>query len=184
MVIPDRAPCDARGKARFQRRAARRVVAAKADRHDADALRIDIVALLEVIDAGRAGGLVVMAQGETAKPDRLPGARTVHDQTGDAATHEIGHAADELKLLADVEPIEEHDTRGALRALVPWVNEIRRQALALERHLHDLDPEVRERHMAMEARYAGVVGVEPSRVLRRAKALRHLEILASTQVSV
>src|SRR4029077_10274126 len=60
--IPDRAPGDAGGKAWFQRRATRRVIAAETDGDNADALGVDVTARFQIIDARAAGLLVVVAQ--------------------------------------------------------------------------------------------------------------------------
>src|SRR5262249_15864747 len=85
LVIPDRAPGDAGGEARIERRTARRVVTAQAYGDDADPFRIDVRALLQEVEARAAGHLVVVAQREAAEADRLAGARPVHDQTRAAA---------------------------------------------------------------------------------------------------
>src|SRR6202451_2044536 len=62
VIIPDRAPGDAGGKAGLQRGTTRRVIAAEADGDDADALYVDIAARLQIIDASAAGLLVIVAQ--------------------------------------------------------------------------------------------------------------------------
>ena len=113
MVVPDGAPGDAGGEARLERCAARRVVAAEADRNDADFLGVDIGAAFEEIDAGAAGLLIVVAQDEPAKTDRLSGARSIHDQYRNAALDQVRYAGDVLDLLGDVQPVEENDARRA-----------------------------------------------------------------------
>ena len=66
-----------------------------------------------IIDAGAAGLLVVVAQRHAAEADRLAGAGAVHHQHRNAALDEVGHAAQELDLLGDVEAVEEHHARRA-----------------------------------------------------------------------
>ena len=100
---------------------------------------VDVGARLQIIDAGAAGGLVVVAQMHVAEADRLAGARPVHDQHRDAALDQVGHAAQELDLLGDVEPVEEHHARAAPAFRVLRRDEVAGQALALERHLDHLD---------------------------------------------
>src|SRR5262245_23216408 len=85
VIVPDGAPGDASGKARLERGAARRVVAAEADRDDADPLGIDVGAPLQEIDAGASGLLVVVAQHQGAEADGLAGPGAVHHQHRDAA---------------------------------------------------------------------------------------------------
>ena len=125
-----------------ERGAARRVIAAEADGDDADLLGVDVGSLLQEIDAGAAGLLVVVAQHQPAEPDRLAGARPIHDQDRDAALDQVGHAGDVLDFLGDVEAVEEDDARRALGFRILGMDEIARQALALERHLDDLDLDV------------------------------------------
>src|SRR5215470_16396238 len=54
VIVPDRAPGDASGKARLERGATRRVVTAEADGDDADPLGVDVRPFLQEIDAGAA----------------------------------------------------------------------------------------------------------------------------------
>jgi hypothetical protein len=113
VVIPDRAPGDAGRKARLERGAARRVVAAEADGDDADLFAVNIIALLQEVDASAAGFFIIMAQDKSAETDRLAGAGAVHDQNRDAALDQVGHAGEVLDFLGDVETIEEHNARRA-----------------------------------------------------------------------
>ena len=182
VIVPDRAPGDAGGKARFERGATRRVIATKADRDDADPLRVDVRAPLQEIDAGAAGLLVVVAQDETAETDRLAGAGSVHDQHRDAALDQVGHAGDVLDLLGDIETVEEDDARGARRFRILRVHEIARQVLAFERHLDDLDLHVGQPGKVVKAVDRGAIGVERLLVLRRAEALAHLVIMTGAQI--
>src|SRR3954466_13944652 len=75
LVVPLRAPGDAAGVARLEGGGARRIVAAEADCHDADALGVDLWACSEIFPCrgGVAFGLVV--QVEIAKADALAIAR-------------------------------------------------------------------------------------------------------------
>jgi hypothetical protein len=66
--------------------------------------------------------------------------RSIHDQHRNAAAHEIGHAAQELNLLGNVEAIEEHHAGRANGFGVLRRHEIARQLLAFERHVDDFDP--------------------------------------------
>src|SRR6202011_87338 len=108
VIIPDRAPGDAGGKARLERRATRRVIAAETDGDDADAPYVDVAARFQIIDAGATGLFVIVAQRHAAKADRLAGARSVHHQYRNAALGQVGHAAQKLDFLGDVESVEEH----------------------------------------------------------------------------
>src|SRR5690606_14299611 len=67
VIIPDRAPGDARLEARLHGSAARRIIAAKADRHDADAIRIDIRTRRQIVEAGAAGDFIVVAHRHAAE---------------------------------------------------------------------------------------------------------------------
>src|SRR6202035_3895331 len=139
VVIPDRAPGDAGSETLIQRRAARRVIAAKADGDDTDALYVDVAARFQIIDAGAAGLLVVVTQRHAAEAYRLAGAGAVHHQHRNAALHQIGHAAQKLNLLGDVEAVEEYDARWPRRLRVLCRHKIAGQLVALERHIDDFD---------------------------------------------
>src|SRR3954471_15341804 len=76
-----------------------------------------------------------------AKPDAFAIAGSVHDQTGNAARHQIRYAFEILNLLGDVETIKEHHRRdfaGAVRRLGMDIN--RRQAGSLIGYFHMLHP--------------------------------------------
>src|SRR5262249_54910659 len=139
VIIPDGPPGDAGGKARLERGAARGVIAAQADRDDADPFRVDVAAFFQEIDAGAAGFLIVVAQHEAAEADRFAGAWAVHDQHRNTALDQVGDASEVLDFLGHVEAIEEHDTWRARRFRVLRVDEVAGQAGALEWHLHDFD---------------------------------------------
>ncbi len=143
---------------------------------------VDVGSPLEEIDAGAAGLLVVVAQHQPAEPDRLAGARPVHDQDRDAALDQVGHAGEVLDFLGDVEAVEEDDARRALGFRVLGMNEIARQALALERHLDDLDLDVGVGDELVEAVDRGAIGVERLSVLRGAEALAHLVVMTGAQI--
>src|SRR5262249_36417488 len=113
VIVPDRAPGDAGGKARLERGTARRVVAAQADCDDADLLAVDVIALFQEINASAAGFFIIVAQDEPAETDRLAGAGAVHDQDRDAAFDQVRHAGEVLDFLGDVEAVEEYDAGGA-----------------------------------------------------------------------
>src|SRR5262249_57408665 len=113
VIIPDRAPGDAGGKARLERGAARRVVAAEADCDDADLLAVDVIALFQEIDASAAGFFIIVAQDEPAETDRLAGAGAVHDQDRDAALDQGRHAGEVLGLLCCVEAVGGYHGRRA-----------------------------------------------------------------------
>ena len=109
---------------------------------------VDVVALFQIVDAGDARDLVVVAQILVAETDRLAGAGAVHHQHRNAALDEVGHAAHVLDFLGDVEAVEEHDAGRAFRLRVLRMHEIAGQAAAFERHLDDLDLDVGERRMS------------------------------------
>ena len=104
-----------------------------------------------IIDAGAAGFLVIVAQRHAAEADRLAGAGPVHHQHRNAAPDQVGHAAQELDFLGDVEAVEEHHAGRARGFRVLRVHEIAGQLLALERHLDDLDLGVGQRGELVEA---------------------------------
>src|SRR5262249_30926106 len=182
VIIPDGAPGDAGGKARLERGTAGRVVAAEADRDDADLPAVDVTSLFQEIDASAAGFFIIVAQDKSAETDGLAGAGAVHDQDRDAALDQFRHAGEVLDLLGDVEAVEEYDARRARRFCVLGMNEIAGQAFAFERHLDDVDLDVRERREAVEAIDRGAVGIERRFILRGAKAFAHLIIVASAQI--
>src|SRR5499427_11051341 len=62
------------------------------------------------------------------------------------------------------------------------MNEIAGQAFAFERHLDDVDLDVRERREAVEAIDRGAIGIERRFVLRGAKAFAHLIVVTSAQI--
>ena len=80
-------------------------------------------------------------QRQAAEAHALAVARSVDDQTGDAACNQIGNAFEILKLLGDVEAVEEHHRRCGLvaRRFRRGGNEQRRQCLVAVRHLDMFD---------------------------------------------
>src|SRR6516165_758324 len=180
VIIPDGAPGDAGGKARLERGTARRVVAAEADRDDADLPAVDVTSLFQEIDASAAGFFIIVAQDKPAETDGLAGAGA--DQDRDAALDQLRHAGEVLDLLGDVEAVKEYDARRARRFRILGMNEIAWQAFAFERHLDDVDLDVRERREAVEAIDRGAVGSERRFVLRGAKAFAHLIVVTSAQI--
>ena len=61
-----------------------------------------------------------MTQIKATKPDALAIARTVHNQTGDAALGQVGDALEILYLLCDIESVEERHGRH-LAAAIHWL---------------------------------------------------------------
>src|SRR6202035_3028083 len=112
VIIPLRAAGDAAGEALLQRRRARRVIAAQAERHHADALWIEFLAAGEILVDRRGVAFGLGDQRQIAKPHALAVAWPVDDQAADAARGEIGYAVAVLQLLGDVEAVEEHHGRG------------------------------------------------------------------------
>ena len=143
---------------------------------------IDVGARLQIIDAGAAGFFVIVAQRHAAKADRLAGAGSVHHQHRNAAPHEIGHAAQELNLLGDIEAVEEHHAGRARGFGVLRRHEIAWQLLALERHVDDFDLAAGQRDELMKAFDGLAIGLERARVLRRAEAFAHLVIMTGAQM--
>ena len=135
-----------------------------------------------IIDAGAAGFFVIVAQRHAAEADRFAGAGAVHHQHRNAALHQIGHAAQKLNFLGDVEPVEEHDAGRARGLRILRRHEIARQLFALERHIDDFDFRARQRDELVEALDCGAIGVERALVLRRAEALAHLIIMTGAQI--
>jgi hypothetical protein len=158
----------------LHRRTARRVVAAEAHRHHADPIRVDVGAARQIVEAGAACHLVIRPQHQSAKADRLPRPRPIHHQARDAAAHQLGHAAHELQLLGDVEPVEEYHRRTTLERRVLGLHEVTGQAPALVRNLDRLDPRAvgQPRELA-EALHRGGKNLERSGVLRRPEPLPH-----------
>src|SRR4029077_8305111 len=103
VIIPLRAPGDATGKTRLQRGGARRVIAAKRERHDADPCRIEFVARGKIFVSRRCVILGFGNQRQIAKADALAVTRSVDNETTDAARGEVGDAIAVLQLLGDVE---------------------------------------------------------------------------------
>ena len=64
---------------------------------------------------------------------------------------QIRDAANELDFLRHVESVEKDDARIALCFRILRVNEVTRQAAALERHLDDFDVDVAQLRVAMKA---------------------------------
>src|SRR5207248_7548195 len=139
------------GKARLERCAAGRIVSAQADCDNADLVWADVPALLQKIDAGAARLFVIVAQYQPAESKRLTGARSIHDQDGDAAPDQIGHAGEVLDFFRDIEAVEEHDAGRRRGARILRVHEVAGQACALERHLHRLDLYISKRGELVEA---------------------------------
>ena len=137
---------------------------------------------LQIIDAGAAGLLVIVAQRHAAEADRLAGAGAVHDQHRNAALHQVGHAAQKLDFLRDVETVKEHDARRTRGLRVLGRHEIARQLFTLERHIDDLDLRSRQRDELVKALDRGAIGVERAFVLRRPKALAHLIVMTGAQI--
>src|SRR5262249_58334479 len=106
VVVPLRPPGDAAGVARFERGGARRVVAAEAQRHHADAALVELGAGRKIFVGRRGVALGLGNQREVAKADALAVAGAVDDQAADAARGEIGHRIAVLNLLGDVEAVE------------------------------------------------------------------------------
>ena len=146
VVVPDRAPGDAGGKARLHRSAARRVIAAEADGDDADLLRhrrrrASPGNRCRRCRPSRSRGAGTSPRKRIASP--VPGPSMTRHR--DAALDQVRHAAHVLDLLGDVEAVEEHDAGRARRCRVLRMHEIAGQAAAFERHLDDLDLDVGER---------------------------------------
>src|SRR4029079_2175287 len=92
LVVPLRTPGETACKALFERRRARRVVAAEADRHHADALGIDLWPRRKIVKDRRRVVLGVGPQIEIAEADAVAVPGPVHDEAGDAARDQIGNA--------------------------------------------------------------------------------------------
>ena len=118
-VVPLRAPGDAGGEALLKGRRARRVVAAEADRHNANALGVDLLARGEKFVGRCAVAFGFVMQPLIAKAHGLAVAGAIDDEAGDAARGEVGHAFEILNLFGDIKAVEEHH-RGCW-PLVPHV---------------------------------------------------------------
>src|SRR5512142_250783 len=75
LIVPLRAPGDAAGKALLERRRARRVVAAQADRHDADPPGIDLGPRCQIVEYRCRIMLGIVPQIEIAEADAFAVAR-------------------------------------------------------------------------------------------------------------
>src|SRR6185437_15664523 len=117
LIIPLCAPGDATGEALLEGRRARRVIAAEADRHDANPLWVDLGPRREIVVGRRGVTLGLMVQIKIAEPDAFAVPRSVHDQAGNAARSEISHALVVLNLLGDIEAVEENH-RGHLAGAI------------------------------------------------------------------
>src|SRR5262249_28885638 len=107
VIVPLRAPGDAAGIARLERSGARRVIAAEAQRHHADALGIELAPASEILVDRRSVMLGLGDQRQIAEAHALAVARPVNDQAADATRREIGHRVAVLQLLGHVEAVEE-----------------------------------------------------------------------------
>src|SRR6266568_4716914 len=121
----------------FERRDARRVIAAEAVAHDHDFFRIDVRALRHELVGGRARRLVIVARVDSAKPQRLALPRPVDRERIHPAPRELEAREEHAHLLAVVHAVEEHHRRRAV--LDVGLHEIRRQRLAFVGHLDELD---------------------------------------------
>jgi len=104
-----------RRKARLERGRARGVVAAKAERHHADAPGVKLAAGSEILVSGGGIAFGLGDQRQIAEADALPVAGTVNDQATDAARGKVGNSVAVLQLFGDIETIEEHHARCAPR---------------------------------------------------------------------
>ena len=145
---------------------------------------IDVGALLEVVDARAARDFVVVAQVVAAEADRLTGAGAVHDQHEMPRLMRSGTPRMNWISLVTSRPSKNttHGVRARFRVL--RVHEVAGQAAALERHFDDLDLDVGELRVAVEAVHALAVDGERLLVLGRAEALGHLVVVARAQVGV
>ena len=142
----------------------------------------NVGALFQIIDAGAAGFFVIVAQRHAAEANRFAGSGPVHHQHRDAAADQIGHAAQKLNLLGDIEAVKEHHAGRSRRFGVLRRDEIAGQFFAIKRHVDDLDLTSGQRDELMKAIDGFAVGVERAGILRRAETLAHLIIMTGAQI--
>ena len=161
-AVPDLVPFERAGErdagpdALLVRRGARRVVAAEAHAPDGDALRVEVVALLDPVAHRLRRALVVAADRDVVLGLALP--RPVDGERRDAAREERLLVGVQL-LLRRVEP-RRHDQHRAARQPAQHAED----RLALERDRHALA------RSARSERHAVAVALAPPSCARRASA--------------
>ena len=176
------APNYTASKARLERDRTRAVVATQRDAFHADALRIDVVALLEPIDDATRPVLAVVARGHAVQAQRLAGAGLVDHERGDTTLGEPGRQTDAvLHLLGRIEAVDLHEQRcTAAHAFGTHVE--RRQLLAFVRDLDALAVLVRELGTAREELEKALVQHEAPRRAVRLQALAGKQVNRGTVV--
>ena len=87
-----------------------------------------------------------------------------------------------LNLLGDIEAVEEHHAGRPRGFGILRRDEIAGKLFAFERHVDNFDLAARQRDELMEAFDGLAVGVERTRIFRRAEAFAHLVIMAGAQI--
>src|SRR6476660_685256 len=178
LVVPLRAPGEAAGVTLLERRGARRVVAAEADRHHADAPGVDLRPRRKIIEDRCRVVLGVITQIEIAEADAFAVAGPINNEAGNAARDQVRHAFEILGLLGDIEPIEKHHGRylaGGIRRFGMDINGRKTGAAVGDFDvLHARPLDVFRR--VPETRNATHVGVEPLFALRLQEAFADVVI--------
>ncbi len=147
--VEDRAHHGAGPDALLEGHGARRVVAAPARGHQADARGVHVGAAHQPVDAGRHGPLEVVARGQAVHAQRRALARAVEGEGGDAAPREVLRHVEHL-LLVRVEAVRQQRHRP--RPLAPHGgHQVGRDHAALERDVDQLDLRVAMPGEAREA---------------------------------
>ena len=139
MVIPDRTPRNAGLVARVHRRTTRRVITAQTHRLDTNTVHVNVAARLEIIECGTAGHFEIMPQIMSTETDRLALPRTIHQQTGETATRQIGNTAQILNFFLRIEAAKAHHAGIARSAGVFSMHKVSRERTAGKRQLDALD---------------------------------------------
>src|SRR5262245_10756382 len=161
-------PGEAASETLLKRCRAWRVIAAKADRHDANPAWIDFGPGCKIVPYRSRIVLGIVSQIEVAKADAFAIPRSIHYQARNAAGDQIGHALQVLNLLGDIETIEENHVWHFARAVLRLgMNIDRRKARAFICDLDVLEPRpLGDFGGVPKACDPSHVGVEPTLVLR------------------
>ncbi len=115
VIVEVRAPRHTRGEPLLERRRARRVVAAHAERHDRDALGIDVGPARDVIVGRGRRNFVIVAARDILQTQRFALPRAVDRERVDAAVREFDAAEQYRQFLRAVEPVEKTHGRRLAR---------------------------------------------------------------------
>ena len=136
VVIPNRTPRNAGGKAAVHRRATRRVITAQTHGEYRHALHIHVVARFKIVERSGTGDIKVITQVHAAKANHLALTGAIHQQARKSAPHQVRHTAQILNLLLRIKAAEAHHARGSAGGVF-GVNKIGGEGAVFRGQLHD-----------------------------------------------